>query len=85
MSIKPSEAEKVVEAGLVKARQINSRPVTVVVVDAAGELAAVGREEAAGGHNFDLAFAGACTGALFGRTGDEARGFPTTRLLRWSG
>ena len=64
-----------VEAGLVKARQINSRPVTVVVVDAAGELAAVGREEAAGGHNFDLAFAGACTGALFGRTGDELESF----------
>jgi uncharacterized protein GlcG (DUF336 family) len=71
MSLKPSEAEKVVEAGLIKAREVDARPVTVVVVDAAGELAAVGREEAAGGHNFDLAFAGAYTTALFGRTGDE--------------
>ena len=74
MSIKPSEAEKVVEAGLVKAREIDSRAVTVVVVDAAGELAAVGREEPAGGYNFDLAFAGACTSALFGQTGDQLEG-----------
>ena len=71
MSIKPSEAEKLIEVGLVKARAVDSRPVTVVIVDAAGELAAVGREETAGGYNFDLAFAGAATGALFGRTGDE--------------
>ena len=71
MSLKPSEAEKVVEAGMVKAREIDVHPVTVVVVDAAGELAAVGREEASDGHNFDIAFAGAYTAALFGRTGDE--------------
>ena len=71
MSLKPSEAEKVVEVGLAKAREVGARPLTVVVVDAAGELAAVGREEAAGGHNFDIAFAGARTAALFGRNGDQ--------------
>ncbi len=74
MSLKPSEAEKVVEAALVKAREIDAIPVTVVVVDAAGELAAVGREEASESWNFDVAFAGACTAALFGRTGDELGG-----------
>ena len=74
MSIKPSEAEKAVQAGLVRAREVGANPVTVVVVDAAGELAAMGREETALGYNFDLAFPGACTGALFGRTGDQMAG-----------
>ena len=85
MSIKPSEAEKLIEVGLVKARAIDSRPVTVVIVDAAGELAAIGREEAAGGYNFDLAFAGAATGGAVWKDGRRARAYQTYGLLHWSG
>jgi len=81
MSLKASEAEKVVAAGLVKAREVGARPVTIVVVDAGGELAAVGREEEAGGHNFDIAFAGAYTTALFGRTGDQLEGLSQRDLF----
>ena len=70
MSITAAQAQKVIDGALKKGKEIGT-PVSIVVVDAAGEISGFGRMDGAGGFNFDLAYGLAYTAAIFSATGAE--------------
>ena len=65
MSLSADQAQTVVNAALAKAREFG-KFVTVVVVDRAGDIAAVGRMDRAPGVWFDLAYGFAYTCTIWG-------------------
>ena len=79
MSLTAEEAQNVVDAAVGKAREFG-KFVTVVVVDRAGDIAAVGRMDRAPGIWFDIAYGlaytctawGGATGAQLAPVKDEA-------------
>ena len=83
MPITSAEAQKVVDAGVAKAQALSHR-ITIAVVDAAGEVVALGRMDGAGPFNFDLAYGTAYTSALWGWTGDELARLQDTQFFQAS-
>ena len=65
MTLSADEAQNVVNAALAKAKEFG-KFVTVVVVDRAGDVAAVGRMDGAPGIWFDLAYGFAYTCTVWG-------------------
>jgi uncharacterized protein GlcG (DUF336 family) len=63
MSLTLAQASAIVDGALKKARETNSQPLSVVVLDAGGHLVAFKREDRSGILRFDIAF-GKAWGAL---------------------
>jgi uncharacterized protein GlcG (DUF336 family) len=63
MSVTLAQASTIVDTALKKARETNSQPLTVAVLDAGGHLVAFKREDKSGIMRFDIAF-GKAWGAL---------------------
>lgn len=74
MTIRAAEATRAVEAALAKSAELGT-PVTITVVDTAGELAAFARQDGAAPINFDISYGQAYTVTKFGgmRGGKIAR------------
>ena len=81
MSITMAEAQKIVDAGVAKSRELGYN-VTIAVVDAAGEIAAIGRMDGSGAFNFDLSYGLAFTAAKFGQTGEQLSRFADRNWFR---
>ena len=65
MSITAAEARQVVDAAVAKSEELGV-VVTITVVDAAGEISAIGRQDGSGPVNFDLSYGLAYTSVVFG-------------------
>ena len=63
MSLTLAQASAIVDGALKKARETNSQPLTVAVLDAGGHLVAFKREDKSGIMRFDISF-GKAWGAL---------------------
>ena len=76
MSITSAEAQKVCDAGVAKARELDHR-ITITVVDSGLEIRAVRRMDGARGYNFDLSYRMAYTAGLLKRTGEDMAAIPS--------
>ena len=81
MSITAAQAQSVIDGALAKGKEIGT-PVTIVVVDSAGDISGIGRMDGAGGLNFDLAYGLAYTSASFSATGADLDGFKDENWFR---
>ncbi len=70
MTITAAEAQKVIDAAVAKTNELG-KSVTITVVDAAGEVSAIGRMDGSGPINFDLSYGLAYTAAKFGAPGER--------------
>ena len=90
MSITAAQAQQVVDAAIGKAKALGSSArspssasaVTVVVVDTAGEIAALSRMDGSGAFNFDIAYGLAYTSAMFSATGEQLDGIKNENWFR---
>ena len=73
MFILAADAEKVVGAALAKAEELGQK-VTITVVDGAGDIAALRRQDASPSVNFDLSYGMAYTSVSFGGMRGEVLG-----------
>ena len=81
MSITAAQAQSVIDGALAKGKEIGT-PVTIVVVDSAGDISGIGRMDGAGGLNFDLAYGLAYTSASFSATGAQLDGIKDENWFR---
>ena len=76
MSITSAEAQRVCDAGVAKAQELNYQ-ITITVVDAGQEIRAVRRMDGARGYNFDFSYRMAYTAGLLKRTGEDMESLPS--------
>ena len=63
-----AQANKIIEAGQAKGRELNIGPLTIVVLDDGGHLVAAQREDKSGILRFEIAFGKAWGGLTIGRS-----------------
>jgi uncharacterized protein GlcG (DUF336 family) len=63
-----AQANKIIEAGQAKGRELNIGPLTIVVLDDGGHLVAAQREDKSGILRFEIAFGKAWGGLAIGRS-----------------
>ncbi|MEK9707710.1 MAG: heme-binding protein, partial [Alphaproteobacteria bacterium] len=63
-----AQANKIIEAGQAKGREMNIGPLTIVVLDDGGHLVAAQREDKSGILRFEIAFGKAWGGLAIGRS-----------------
>jgi uncharacterized protein GlcG (DUF336 family) len=63
-----AQANKIIEAGQAKGRELNIGPLTIVVMDDGGHLVAAQREDKSGILRFEIAFGKAWGGLAIGRS-----------------